>query len=295
MIAEEFEGVAALDEALPCVDQALELDRLDLGAVLLGLGAALRLLVAVECGLDAVDLRWKRLTNDQRRSARSSSRRVPVSIASRPRPRLRSGGRRFRARAAVGVRLVLARAIAVERQLVEQMRGRRRGMARRPVIGVEEGEGAVVARHGGCLSAGGSAAPVAAFTAIQEAGDGTGSHTQGRSAAEDGGRRAFCFALQSRPAIGAAAENGRRPPLRARFRLRQIAAREGRGAASFRRRHPPARPAAAAPLPARGRAAFTPNHVRILGDRRNGRGRPGRAEERGARAAPRRRGGRDRR
>ena len=48
VVAEELEGVAPLDQAFALVDQALELDRLDLGAVLLGLAAALRLLVAVE-------------------------------------------------------------------------------------------------------------------------------------------------------------------------------------------------------------------------------------------------------
>ena len=52
MIADEFEGVAPFDQADALGDQAFELDRLDLGAVLLGLAAALRLLVAVEFALD---------------------------------------------------------------------------------------------------------------------------------------------------------------------------------------------------------------------------------------------------
>ena len=56
LVAEELEGVAALDEADALSDQTLKLDRLDLGAVLLGLAAALRLLVGVELALDAVDL-----------------------------------------------------------------------------------------------------------------------------------------------------------------------------------------------------------------------------------------------
>jgi hypothetical protein len=54
--AHELKGVAALDEAEALLDQALELDRLDLGAVLLGLAAALRLLVEIELALDAVGL-----------------------------------------------------------------------------------------------------------------------------------------------------------------------------------------------------------------------------------------------
>ena len=54
--AEELEGVAALDQAEALIDEALQLDRADLGAVLLELRAALRLLVGVEITLDAADL-----------------------------------------------------------------------------------------------------------------------------------------------------------------------------------------------------------------------------------------------
>ena len=56
VVADEFEGVAAFDQADALIDQALELDRLDLGAVLLRLAAALGLLVPVELALDAVEL-----------------------------------------------------------------------------------------------------------------------------------------------------------------------------------------------------------------------------------------------
>src|SRR3546814_10987628 len=56
MVAAELEGVAALDQAETLVDEALQLDRADLGAVLLELRAALRLLVGVEIALDTVDL-----------------------------------------------------------------------------------------------------------------------------------------------------------------------------------------------------------------------------------------------
>src|SRR3546814_9756318 len=56
MVAAELEGVAARDQAETLVDEALQLDRADLGAVLLELRAALRLLVGVEIALDAVDL-----------------------------------------------------------------------------------------------------------------------------------------------------------------------------------------------------------------------------------------------
>ena len=56
MVAEEFEGVAAFEQADALIEQPFEFDRLDLGAVLFGLAAPLRLLVAVEIALDAVDL-----------------------------------------------------------------------------------------------------------------------------------------------------------------------------------------------------------------------------------------------
>ena len=65
LIAEELEGVAALDEADALSDQALKLDRLDLGAVLLGVAAALRLLVGLELALDAVDLKAARWLADR--------------------------------------------------------------------------------------------------------------------------------------------------------------------------------------------------------------------------------------
>src|SRR5690242_12174430 len=56
VLACEFEGVAPFDETEALGDQALELDRFYFGAVLLGLAAALRLLVGVELALDAVGL-----------------------------------------------------------------------------------------------------------------------------------------------------------------------------------------------------------------------------------------------
>ena len=61
VVAREFKRVAPLDQAEALTDQALKLDRLDLGAVLLGLAAALRLFVAVEFALDAVDLAVKQV------------------------------------------------------------------------------------------------------------------------------------------------------------------------------------------------------------------------------------------
>ena len=56
VIAHEFEGVAAFDQAEALRNQAFELDRLDLGAILFGLPAALRLFVVIELALDPVGL-----------------------------------------------------------------------------------------------------------------------------------------------------------------------------------------------------------------------------------------------
>src|SRR6266404_7087040 len=53
VIAEELDGVAALDEGEALCQQAFELDRADFGAVLLLLAALLGALVVVEFALDA--------------------------------------------------------------------------------------------------------------------------------------------------------------------------------------------------------------------------------------------------
>ena len=195
-------------------------------------------------------LRWKRLTNDHSRSARSSSRRVPASIVLECLDRgleLMASGVGLGQRPRIG--LVLARAIAVERQLVEEMGGRRCGVPLVGIIGVEEGEGAVVVRHSGCLSAGGSAAP-SRPSRRSLAGRGRHRIAPCRAAAQRrmAGGRAFCFALQSRPLKGG---GGKWPAGR---HCEPVPApadrRSGRPRARplFRRqRHPPARPAAPAP------------------------------------------------
>ncbi len=54
-IAEELEGVAALDKREALGEEAFQLDGADLGAVLLALGALLRGFVGVELAADAVD------------------------------------------------------------------------------------------------------------------------------------------------------------------------------------------------------------------------------------------------
>ena len=110
-------------------------------------------------------------------------------------------GLRFGQRSRVG--FVLEGAIAVELEFGEDVIGR--GCA---CAGLEVGV-VVVGRHGGFPFVG-SAAPIAAFVATKAAGgpDLHPSEAKGRSAAEDGGGRLFCFAMQSGRAR-AAAENSR--------------------------------------------------------------------------------------
>ena len=143
---DEFEGVAALDQAEALGDEAFELDRFDLGAVLLGLAAALRLLVDVELALDAVDLAVEQVDERPQQigeivlEARAGQHGAEgldhgvelalhgVGLGQRPR-----------------IGLVLAGAMAVERELVEQMRGWRGGVEFGIGVAVGEGEGAFVA------------------------------------------------------------------------------------------------------------------------------------------------------
>ena len=124
MVADEFEGVAAFDQADALIDQALELDRLDLGAVLFGLAAALRLLVAVELALDAVELAVEQVDERPQQigeivleagAGQHGAQRLDRIVE------LGLHGIGFGQRARIG--LVLAGAMAIECQLVEQIRG----------------------------------------------------------------------------------------------------------------------------------------------------------------------------
>jgi hypothetical protein len=198
MVADKFEGVAALDQADALIDQAFELDRLDFGAVLLDLAAALRLLVAVELALDAFDLAVEQV--DERpqeigevvfeagvgqHGAESFDYSVELAL------HLADYGQRPR------IGFVLARAIAVKGKLVEQMRGRRSGVEFR--IGVGIGEAAVVAWHGGRLSGRRISRAVRGLHGDYPPAAEPGLHPPwGRSKAEDGAGQLFCFALQSR-------------------------------------------------------------------------------------------------
>ena len=62
LVAEELDGVAALDQGHALGDEAFQFDRADFRAILIALAALLRLLVVVEFALDALVARWKRLT-----------------------------------------------------------------------------------------------------------------------------------------------------------------------------------------------------------------------------------------
>ena len=56
MVAEEFEGVAALGQRQPLRDQSLQFDRTNFRAVLFGLRATLRGFIVVEIAADALRL-----------------------------------------------------------------------------------------------------------------------------------------------------------------------------------------------------------------------------------------------
>ena len=144
MVAHEFEGVAALDQREALVDQAFELDRLDLGTVLLGLAAALRLLIGVERAFDAVDLAMEQV--DERPQEIAEIVLEPGAGQHRAQGldccvQLAADGVGFGQRPGIG--FVLAGAMAVECESFEQMRGRRGGMQFGVGVAVGEGEGAV--------------------------------------------------------------------------------------------------------------------------------------------------------
>ncbi len=216
VIAAEFEGVAPFDQAEALRGQALELDRFDLGAVLFELALALRLLVGVELALDALDLAVEQIDEGPEQIVG-----IVLEPGAGEQGFERFGDRAEMALDGVGsghrprIGLVLSRPVAVQRQLVEQIRGRRGGVVFGVGIAVGEGEGAVVRRHGGRLSAGGnSAAPIAAFTAIPGRGRRRGAPEGPQRSG--GWRRGSILLRDAKPArsSGPAAENAHPAPLR---------------------------------------------------------------------------------
>ena len=146
VVAGKFEGVAALDQAQALADEALELDGLDLGAVLFGLAAALCLLVGVELALDAVGLAVKEVDERPEKIGEILLEAGPRQHGAQgldDRAELTVYGVGLGQGARIG--LVLAGAMAKERELIEQMRGRRGGMQFALGVWVGEGEGALVA------------------------------------------------------------------------------------------------------------------------------------------------------
>ena len=102
-------------------------------------------------------------------------------------------------------------------------------------------------RHGGCLSAEGSAAPTAAFTAIKGPGTERGRTRRAAATRRMAGAEHFASRCKAAP-LGAAAENGRRPSLRARSGSGRSALGKAGARPLFRQaKAPAARPAAAAP------------------------------------------------
>ena len=207
VVADEFEGVAALDQADALIDQALELDRLDLGAVLLGLAAALRLLVAVELALDAVELAVEQV--DERPQEIGE---IVLEAGAG-----QHGAQRFDRIVELGLHgigfgqwprigFVLAGAIAVEGQLVEQMRGRRGGGKFGIGVAVPRIKSGDRLKGRGCRCVPWRVPFCRRISRADRglhgdplAGGGDGLHPRrGRRRAEDGAGQLFCFALQSR-------------------------------------------------------------------------------------------------
>ena len=198
-------AVAPFEEVLALVEQPFEFDRLELGAVLLGLAAPLRLLVVVEIALDAVDLAVEEVDDRPEQVGQIFlEARVGQHRAEGVEDFGELGLRPFRLRQRPRIGLVLAGAVTVEREVVEDMRGRRSGVMFVVGVGVEAGEQGVVCHvrvlsaaigrahrglHGRSLARGGAALdppPPSRGVARAEA--------QRRMAAG----RLFCFALQSR-------------------------------------------------------------------------------------------------
>jgi hypothetical protein len=141
-----------LDEAEALVDEALELDRLDLGAVLFGLSAALRLLVGIELALDAVGLAVEQVDERPQEVGEvvleaGAGQHGAEGLDHGVELRLDGVGLGHRPR----IGLALAGTVAVKREFVEEMRRRRSRVRFGFRVGVGEEECAVVVCHGGCL------------------------------------------------------------------------------------------------------------------------------------------------
>src|SRR6516165_5003277 len=139
-------NVLRRSQAQPLGDEALELDRLDLGAVLFGLAAVLRLLVDVELALDAVDLAVEQI--DERpqeigeivlEAAAGQHRAEGLDHGAELDPDSFGFGQRPR------IGFVRAGAMAVKRKLVEKMRSRGSRVEFRIGVAVGEEVGALVA------------------------------------------------------------------------------------------------------------------------------------------------------
>ena len=193
LVAEVFHAIAAFDQRHALGGETLQFDRADLGAILVALAALLRLLVVVEFAFDPlvgaveeIDGRPQQVLEVGFEAGFAQGRDEGVEDVG-------DGGSDdtgFGQRSRVG--FVLEGAIAVKLELGEDVIGR--GCRVRRLVGLF----VVVDRHGG-VSFVGSAAPIAAFMATKGGGR-TGpappsASDSGRSAAEDGGSRLFCFAM----------------------------------------------------------------------------------------------------
>ena len=133
-VAQHLEGVAALDQRVALGDQALELDGADFGAVLLGLRAALPVLVVVELALHARGLAVKQIGQRPQQIGKIG---LKARVDQRLGERLEQGGDGGFQRGSLGQRarigLVVVKVMAIELKLIEHLGGR--GGVRRLGVG----------------------------------------------------------------------------------------------------------------------------------------------------------------
>ena len=214
MIAKELEGIASFDERQALVDQRLQIAGLDLRAVLLGLAVPLGLFVVVKCALDAFDLAMEQVDDrPQQIGEVVLEAGIGQHRAERIEYRTKLGLGDIRVGQRPRIAFLLAGLVAVERELIEQMRGRgcRVMLVGRGLAGKQDGVGA----HDEALLPDGRADR--GLHGRSPAGGGAGMHH--RLERSGGWRRAAILPRDAKPVLpvveGPAAENNRPAPLHA--------------------------------------------------------------------------------
>ncbi len=169
-VAQHLEGAAPLDQRMPLGNQALELDGADFGAVLLGLRAALPILVVIELALHASALAMEQV-GQRPQQIRNIG--LKASVDERLGQGLEQGGngrfQRGNLRQRTRIGLVVVQVMAMQLQLIEHLGGRA-GLGK---LRIERGGRLRVACHGKVSGKEGSPQPSRLF-GDPLAGDGDG-------------------------------------------------------------------------------------------------------------------------